>query len=340
MKVMIQIDGSQHEGGGSILRTATALSAITHQDLKVTNIRKKRKKPGLRPQHLSGLKSAAKLCNAQLKGDEINSEEIEFKPGKIKAKDITVDIKTAGSITLILQGLIPIAIQASEPTEIHFKSGATDTFFSPTMDYFQDVFLKNLERMGVSIDLNIKRRGYYPQGGAEVIAKIKPSELRTIHLLKKKRVKEITIKSGAAKQLQDKNVAHRQIKGAKEVLPDQLPIKEEESYHDTKCPGSHVSLTANFSNAIIGTDNIGKLKKKAEKVGKEAAMELLNQQKSEACLDKYMADQILIYMALAGNSKVTVSEITEHCKTNFWVIEKFLEGSFEVKNNRIKWVSD
>ena len=189
----------------------------------------------------------------------------------------------------------------------------------------------------ISVNLNIKRRGYYPQGGAEIIAKIEPSKLRTIHLLKKKGVKEITIKSGAAKQLQDKNVAHRQVSGAKKVLPDQLPIKEEENYHDTKCPGSHISLTADFSNAIIGTDNIVKLKKKAEKVGKEAALELLEQQKSDGCLDKHMADQILIYMALAGNSKVTVSEITDHCKTNAWLIEKFLDGEFEIKDNKIKW---
>ncbi|MEF8846885.1 MAG: RNA 3'-terminal phosphate cyclase [Candidatus Paceibacterota bacterium] len=337
---MLQIDGSKHEGGGAILRTATALSAITNQDIHVTNIRKGRKKSGLRPQHLSGIKAAAELCSAQFNNVKQDSEEIEFKPGKIEGKHITVDIDTAGSITLVLQGLIPIALQASEPTEIHFRGGATDTFFSPTIDYFQNVFLKNLERMGVSVDLDIKRRGYYPQGGAEVIAKIKPSNLRTIHLLKKKRVKEITMKSGAATQLKDKSVAHRQISGADEVLPDQLPIKEEENYYNTKCPGSHISLIANFSNSIIGTDNIGKLKKRAEQVGKEAALELLEQQKSDGCLDKYMADQILIYMALAGDSKITVSEVTDHCKTNIWLIEKFLEGSFEVKENKIKWTTD
>lgn len=336
---MLQIDGSKNEGGGAILRTATALSAITDQPIHVTNIRKGRKKPGLRPQHLSGLKAAAELCNAKLKDAEEDSEEIKFKPGKIKGQHITINIDTAGSITLTLQGLIPIALQASQPTEIHFKGGATDTFFSPTIDYFQNVFLKNIKRMGATVNLNIKKRGYYPQGGAEVVAKIEPSDLRTIHLLKKKRVKQITIKSGAANELEDKNVAHRQISGAEKVLPEQLPIEKEENYYDTKCPGSHISLIADFSNAIIGTDNIGKLKKKAEKVGKEAALELLSQQKSDGCLDKYMTDQILIYMALAGDSKITTSEITDHCKTNIWLIEKFLDGEFEVKDNKIKWNS-
>lgn len=335
---MIQLDGSKLEGGGAVLRTATALSAITEQPLHLINVRKGRKNSGLRPQHLSGLRAVSDLCNADLRGDELNSKEITFKPGQIRSRPLTVNIKTAGSITLALQGLIPPALQAPEPVEIHFKGGATDTFFSPTLNYFQQIFLKHLKKTGITVDLKVKRRGYYPEGEADLTATVQPGKPRALHLNKRGRVQEILISSGAATQLKDKEVAERQVSGAEKILPDQLPIKEEVNYYRTECPGSHISLTANFGRTIIGTDNIGKLGKKAEKVGKEAASELLKEQKAEACLDKHMADQILIYMALAEEeSKVTVSEITDHCKTNIWIIEEFLEGHFETEQNTIRW---
>lgn len=338
MKLMLQLDGSKFEGGGAILRTATALSAVTHQPLHITNIRKGRKKPGLRPQHLSGLRAVVDLCDANLQGDELNSEEITFKPGQIKSKPLTVNIKTAGSITLVLQGLIPAALQAPEPVEVHFKGGATDTFFSPTLNYFRQVFLKTLEKMGITVNLEVEQRGYYPEGGANLTATIEPAEPRTLHLKKRGTIQHILISSGASTQLEDKEVAQRQLQGAKKVLLEQLPIEEEVNYYSTECPGSHISLTADFNRTVIGTDNIGKLGKKAEKVGREAASELLEEQQTKACLDKHMADQILIYMALAEEkSRVTVSEITDHCKTNIWVIEKFLEGSFETKEDSIRW---
>jgi RNA 3'-terminal phosphate cyclase len=117
-----------------------------------------------------------------------------------------------------------------------------------------------------------------------------------------------------------------------------LPIEEKVEYYDTACPGSQIFLMAEFENTVIGVDNLGKLGKRAEDVGKEAALELLREQKSESCLDRHLADQVLPYMALSkGKSQVTVSEITNHCKTNIWVIEKFIEGKFEVKGNLITW---
>lgn len=334
---MIQIDGSKQEGGGAILRMATALSAITHQPCKVFNIRKGRKRPGLRPQHLLGLRALADLCNAELNGDQINSQQIEFKPGIIRAKPITIKIKTAGSITLALQGLIPVAIEASQPVEITFNGGATDTFFSPTLDHFRYVFLKILEKMNTQIKIDIIKRGYYPEGGAKLKAKI-AAELKPIKLSHRGKLQNIVAISGAAEQLKNKKVAERQLAGVREVLGKvKLPVEEKVEYYQTQCPGSQICLIANFENTVIGTDNLGKLGKPAEKVGREAALELLNEQKSEACLDKHMADQILPYMALAGASEVTVSEITSHCKTNIWIIEKFLKGEFKIKKNHIKW---
>jgi len=344
---MIEIDGSYGSGGGQILRTATALAVVTKKPCHIFNIRAKRPKPGLMPQHLLGIQALAQLCNGSLEGDFLGSEEIKFYPGEIGRGQTSANIKieTAGSITLVLQTLIPAVLSASEPVKITFDGGATDTFFSPTIDYFRYVFLKILEKMGAKVEVNVVRRGYYPEGGAKVIALIRPwqissIQLKPINLIERGQLKKILVISGASNSLKDKKVAERQVAGVREVLGKlKLPTEEKIEYYDTRCPGSQLSLVAEFENTVIGTDNLGKLGKRAEDVGKEAALELLKEQKSGASLDKHLADQVLPYMALSpGKSQVTVSEITNHCKTNIWVIEKFLEGKFKTKENLISWL--
>jgi RNA 3'-phosphate cyclase len=339
MNCMIEIDGSFGEGGGQILRTATALAAIKKIPCRIFNIRKGRPNPGLQTQHLLGLRALAELCNGKLEGDYLNSTEIKFYPGEITRDKIIIKIPTAGSITLVLQTLIPVCIFAKNPIEIHFEGGATDTFFSPTIDYFRNVFLNILEKMGVKVEIEIIKRGYYPEGGARLKAKIFPTKLKPINLTERGEIKKILIISGASQSLKNKKVAERQIAGAKEVLGKlNLPMEEKIEYYETQSPGSQICLIAEFENTIWGIDNLGKLGKRAEDVGKEAAIELLKEQKSGACLDKHSGDQILPYMALAtGKSQVTVSEITKHCRTNIWVIEKFIKGRFEIKENLIAW---
>jgi len=337
--MMIEIDGSFGSGGGQILRTACALATVSKKPCHISNIRAKRPKPGLMPQHLLGIQALAQLCNGRLEGDELGSGEIKFYPGEIYKDQIVINIPTAGSITLILQALIPPALFASGATKISFNGGATDTFFSPTIDYFRYVFLKIIEMMGAKVKINIMKRGYYPEGRAKVAAEIFPSKLKGLNFLQRKALKKIIVISGASTILKNKKVAERQIAGVREVLGKfKLPMEEKIEYSDTSSPGSQICLIAGFENTIIGTDNLGRLNKRAEDVGKEAALELVKEQKSETCLDKYSADQLLPYLALSqGKSQVTCSEITKHSRTNIWVIEKFLDGKFELKNNLIVW---
>ena len=336
---MIEIDGSTGEAGGQVLRTACALAAVTKKPCRVFNIRKSREKPGLMTQHLLGIQALSQLCNGRLEGDFLGSEEIKFYPGEIYRDQVSVNIPTAGSITLVLQTLILPALFTAEPIKITFDGGATDTFFSPTIDYFQHVFLKILEKMGGKVEVNILRQGYYPEGGAKVEVKVYPSKLKTLNLTDRGVLKKILVISGASNALKNKKVSERQLMGMREILGKlKLPTEERVEYYDTRCPGSQICLVAEFENTIIGTDNLGKLGKRAEDVGKESALELLREQKSGACLDKHLADQILPFLALAKNrSKVTISEITNHCKTNIWVIENFIGGKFEIKDNLIKW---
>jgi len=336
---MMEIDGSIGEAGGQVLRTACALAAVTKKPCRVFNIRKSREKPGLMTQHLFGIQALSQLCNGKLEGDYLGSEEIQFYPGDIYRDRVSVNIPTAGSITLALQTLMLPALFFLEPIKIIFDGGATDTFFSPSVDHFRYVFLKTLEKMGGKIEVNILRRGYYPEGGAKVEVKISPAKLKNLNLTERGSLKKILVISGASNTLKEKKVAERQIAGVREVLGKlKLPTEEKIEYYDTRCPGSQICLVAEFENTVIGTDNLGKLRKRAEDVGKEAALELLREQKSGACLDKHLSDQILPYLAISpGKSQVTVSETTNHCQTNIWVIEKFIDGKFEIENNLILW---
>lgn len=336
---LVEIDGSFGEAGGQILRTACALSAITKKPCHIFNIRKGRPKPGLQTQHLLGIQALAQLCNGRLEGDYLDSEEIKFYPGEIYRDWVSVNIPTAGSITLVLQSLIPAALFASQPVKIIFDGGATDTFFSPTIDYFRYCFLKILEKMGTKVEINIIKRGYYPEGGAKVELKIFSTKLKGLNLIEKGGLKKILIISGASEFLKNKKVAERQLAGAREILGKlKLPIEERVEYYPTQCPGSQICFIAEFENTVIGIDNLGKLGKRAEDIGKEAALELLKEEKSGACLDKHLADQVLPYLALVKEkSQITVSEITNHCKTNIWVIEQFFKGKFDIKGKLLHW---
>jgi len=339
---MITIDGSYASGSGQILRTACSLSAVTKEPCRIFNIRKDRPKPGLALQHLVALQSLAKLCNGRMEGVSLNSKEVKFHPGpKIETSSpLRLKIGTAASITLILQALIPAALFSEEPVKIIFEGGATDTFFSPPIDYFQYVFLGILEKIGIRVDVKIVKRGFYPAGGARVEVIVYPGQPKPISLLERGELKEIIIISGASSSLQKQRVSKRQLSGIKGIIGTKLklPITEKEEYYPTLCPGSHVNIIAYFQNTVIGINNLGKIGKPAEEVGKEAALSFLKQAKNNDCLDNYMADQILCYMALSKKrSMIAVSEPTEHCKGIIYVIEKFLKGRFEIKTNLISW---
>jgi RNA 3'-terminal phosphate cyclase (GTP) len=214
---VIQIDGSYGEGGGQIVRTTCSLAVLTHNPVRIFNIRLRRPAPGLRPQHLLGVTALAEFSGGRLEGAYVGSTELLFHPGRVSVGELQLKLATAGSIPLILQTLIPASLNRSASVTVGFDGGATDTPFAPPLDYLRHVFLWFLERMGISVEISISRRGYYPKGGTRLSAQIMPARPRPLSLLDRGKLRTIFLISQASESLKMRRVAERQLDGALNV---------------------------------------------------------------------------------------------------------------------------
>lgn len=321
------IDGSK--AGGQVLRTALGLAAITGKAIKVVNIRGGRPDSGLKTQHLQGILAVAELCNAELKGVKLGSKEIEFMPGKLEAKELSIKISTAGSIGLLFQSLQLAAAFCDTSVRIHITGGSTASAWSPPVHYIQSVLLPIVRKMGYNANIKIKHEGFYPKGGAEVEITVRPvKKLKSILLKERGGIK--AIKGLSIVGNLPEHIAKRQAEAAKKTLESFNPSIETRIVR-TASRGTAIVLWAECENSILGANALGKLGLPAEKVGIAAAKELLQSIESGAALDKYMADQILPFLALAqSESEITVEKITKHCLTNIAVIERLLPVKFRV----------
>ncbi len=322
-KEVLEIDGSYGEGGGQLVRTAVALSAVTGKEIRVTNIRRNRPNPGLKQQHLKALEVTASICEARVSGLFPGSTELSFAPVEIKGGKYDIDIGTAGSITLLLQCLMPALPFAKEKVELTVRGG-TDVAWAPTVDYLQQVTFRALDRLGYAGNVTLKKRGYYPKGGGKVSAFFEPCRLWGFHFLKE----EEEIKGISHASNLPAHVPLRQAEAASARLLEAGYSSriETQSFEDFST-GSGITLWAGY----IGGSALGERGLPAEKVGKRAAEEVITELRARASVDMHLADQLIPYMALAGNSSYTVREISPHAATNIWVTEQFLDVKFRIE---------
>jgi RNA 3'-terminal phosphate cyclase (ATP) len=283
-------------------------------------------------QHLSALKSVSLISNADHQGLKLGSTEIVFKPNELKGGEYEIDIGTAGSITLVLQSFMIPAAFTGKTVNLTLKGG-TDVRWSPSVDYLANITIPILETLGSKFDLNVIQRGHYPRGGGLLKANIHPvKKIKPFKLLNLKADKIRGI-SHAVKL--PEHVAIRQAESAELVLEEHGYPVEIQIEHSNKAlgPGSGIVLwTENTEGNFIGRvggSSLGKPGKRAEQVGYEAAMEIMNNISRKSALDGYMGDQIIPYMTLAGNSQVKTAKLTEHILTNIYAAEKITGRQFD-----------
>jgi RNA 3'-terminal phosphate cyclase (ATP) len=325
---MLSLDGSYGEGGGQILRTALSLAALTGAPVRIERIRAGRAKPGLRPQHLTAVQAVARVSQAEVTGADLGSQELTFRPGSPQGGrylfDVAAKTRSAGAVSLIAQALLAPLLKAGTPATVILRGG-THVPWSPPAHYLSHVFLPALAALGAEVKLTLERWGWYPQGGGEMRLDIRPAptlagvEWRTPAL-----TPPFQALSAAANL--PEHVARRQAARVTARLGEEVPVTIVPA--GGRDPGSLVFIWG----PQAGFAALGARGKPAERVADEAADVYLAFRASGAALDRHLADQILLYLALAkGPSAFTTEAVTSHLITNVWVIEQFLGPTFQVK---------
>jgi RNA 3'-terminal phosphate cyclase (ATP) len=337
---LVKIDGSHGEGGGQILRTAISLSAISGKPIEVTNIRANRTNPGLRPQHLAGIKIIADLFHAKSENLKVGAEWIRFSPSdKFEGGSIKFDIGTAGSIPLILMTVVPAVSLSNNSLQIEV-TGGTDVKASPTIDYIKHIVAKSYLSIGPKFSVDVLKRGYYPKGGGVVQCTVKPCKTpSTIELLATRHLEPKII--SVCSQL-PVHVAKRQISSALIALEkkDIRCSNYTASIETSISPGSSILVysAADFG-LYVGGDSIGELGKRAESVGTEAAMRFLDSTLAQATVDPFLADMLVLPLALSkGRSRYRVARVTQHLLTNLHIVSEIVRCKYSIEQREESYI--
>lgn len=318
---MITIDGAV--GGGQVLRTALALSALNAQPVRITDIRGARDTPGLRPQHLAAVRMMKRLTDAEVDGVDEGAQEISFAPRHRPRGDIEIDIGTAGSITLLFDTVVCLGPVLDDPISVT-ATGGTDVKWSPTMDYFRLVKLPCLRYHGHEVDVQVDRHGYYPTGGGRATLRVAPGESTAIQLRARGPVDGVRLSSRATTDLEERAVANRQAEAAADALGEtgRRVTEIQTEYVDANSTGSSLLAVASIEGGFIGADTLGERGRSAESVGQRVANELEEYLASDAPVDPHLADQLMLPLALAGGD-IQIPAVTEHIRSNASVLEAY-----------------
>jgi RNA 3'-terminal phosphate cyclase (ATP) len=338
---MIVIDGSYGEGGGQVLRTCLALAAISGQAVRIERIRAGRHKPGLKPQHLTAVRAAAKICDAVVEGDKPDSQTLSFVPHSApRAGTYTFDVSlaakggSAGAVSLIFQTVLP-PLALAEGTSHLTLAGGTHVAWSPPFDYLKRVYLPTLARMGIRAKVNLEKWGWYPSGGGIVKATVEgragSQGLCGLDLMQRGKLQRVRGLSASSNL--PKHIRERQAGTVLQVLRSAgLNPRVDEIDAPSKGQGTAVFLWAECDNALAGFTALGERGKPAEQVAEEAARALLAYVNSQAALDRYLVDQLVLPLALAsGPSHLATETVTQHLLTVAWAVCQFLPGRVRVE---------
>jgi RNA 3'-terminal phosphate cyclase (ATP) len=323
---MIELDGSHGEGGGQILRTSLALALITGRPFHLSNVRARRPKPGLQPQHLMSVRAAAEIGSATVKGASLSSSDLVFEPGEVAPGKYTFAIGTAGATGLVLQTVyLPLALRGGEPSELIFQGG-THVSSSPCYHFLETTWRHYMASIGLNITMRMRRPGFYPKGGGQVEATIQAgARLVGFQPGDREPVRRVTGFSAAAGL--DMSIARRQARRAHQRFSAAgLAVDlREESWEGG--PGTVLAVVLETGGVPVLFFGVGARGKPAESVADEAVDQALAYlERGPAVVDEHSADQILLPLALAdGPSDFGVTHVSSHLRTNVDVIRRFVD---------------
>jgi RNA 3'-terminal phosphate cyclase (ATP) len=344
---VIEIDGGEGSGSGTVVRLAVSLCTILGEDLRLTNIRAKRDKRGLRPQHRQVVMACAGMCGGEVERAAIGSSEIAYRPGqRIMGGAYEWDIGTAGSTTMLAMSLLLIGGFADKACSFTLKGGLFQDF-APSAHYMKGVLLPLLRRMGVDAELSVRRPGYVPEGKGVLEIKMKPAKdgLRPLFLTdqgKVTSVKGVALSSHLAEQ----EVSDRMAEECSTRLEEAGYDADIEAVYESSASQKGADLSVwmeTDSGAIIGADMAGKLGRRSEEIGRYVAGSILDDLKTGATVDRYVADQLIPFCAVAGGaSEYVMPSVTEHVETNLWLVERILgvKTTLDGRRLRIEGVGD
>ncbi|HLY11460.1 MAG TPA: RNA 3'-terminal phosphate cyclase [Planctomycetota bacterium] len=325
---MITLDGSVGEGGGQILRTALGLSLLTGTPFTIDRIRAGREKPGLLRQHLTAVQAAAEVGKAEVRGAAIGSRVLTFRPGAVTPGTYAFSVGSAGSATLVFQTVLPALLASSGSSTLTFEGG-THNAWAPPFDFLEKAFLPLLGRMGARISAKLERRGFYPAGGGRFRVRIDPSSrLERLDLCERGKV--LARRATAMVSSLSPSIALRELKVLERTLSiDRSCLKTVEDVTSAG-PGNvlHVEIESEHVTELF--TGFGEKKVSAERVAQRLAEETGAYLESGAPVGEYLADQLLIPMALAGGGSFVATPLSSHATTNMEVIGKFLSRKFRI----------
>ena len=319
---MIELDGAAGEGGGQILRSASALSMITGQPFRIANIRANRARPGLMRQHLVAVQAAAQVSAATATGAELGSSALSFTPGPVGGGDYDFAIGSAGSCTLVLQTVVPALLYAPRPSTIRMTGGTHNTM-APPVQFLQRTWLPLLARMGARVDIESKRYGFYPAGGGDVLATVLPcAQLGQLVLMERGRL--VAAHADAFVAGLPANVGLRELGCIGEAMGWDAAQLHLHRLPAEQGPGNAVLMTLEYEHVSEVCAGFGAKSVRAEAVAQEAIAQARDYMASDAAAGEHLADQLMLPMALAGGGSFTASTISLHAETNAKVISQFL----------------
>jgi RNA 3'-terminal phosphate cyclase (ATP) len=319
---MITIDGSQGEGGGQILRTSLALSLVTGQPFRMERIRAKRQKPGLLRQHLTAVEAAKTVGCAEVEGAALNSQTLEFRPRSVAPGNYRFAVGTAGSATLVLQTVLPALLTGSDRSMLTLEGG-THNPMAPPFDFLKYSFMPLIHRMGPSVDLDLRSPGFYPAGGGQFHARIEPTkQLSPLTLNERGAIRSRRAKVWLSKLAPE--IADRELSVVREELRWGVDECSVEAVPHPKGPGNAIVLEIQTEHVTAVFTGFGERGRPAEAVAREAVDAAKAWLQADVPVDEYLADQLLLPLALAGSGSFRTTKPSLHATTNAAIISLFL----------------